>query len=165
MNPEKRSWFLQGVPVKIHSFLEHFLEIICRRIVFSLIWRWYRSSHPEVFLVKAVLQMCSKSQSNFIEITLRHRCSSVNLPDILITPFSKNTSGWLLWLIRNLILTFRIESSVTRKFTIPFLVTKIVAQKLCKNRKNCESSKYNSCLPDVSKFWQNHRICKTLTQK
>ena len=35
-------------------------------------------------------------QSNFIEITLRHRCSPVNLLHIFKTPFSKNTSGWLL---------------------------------------------------------------------
>ena len=33
---------------------------------------------------------------NFIEITLWHRCSPVNLLHIFRTPFSKNTSGWLL---------------------------------------------------------------------
>ena len=33
---------------------------------------------------------------NFIEITLRHGCSPVNLLHIFRTPFSKNTSGWLL---------------------------------------------------------------------
>ena len=35
-------------------------------------------------------------QSNFIEITLRHRCSPVNLLHVFRTPFSKNTSGLLL---------------------------------------------------------------------
>ena len=35
-------------------------------------------------------------QSNFIEITLRHECSPVNLLRILRVPFSTNTSGWLL---------------------------------------------------------------------
>ena len=35
-------------------------------------------------------------QSNFIEITLRHRCSVVNLQHIFRTPFPKNTSGWML---------------------------------------------------------------------
>ena len=35
-------------------------------------------------------------QSNFIEITLRHACSPVNLLHIFKTPFTKNTSGWLL---------------------------------------------------------------------
>ena len=33
---------------------------------------------------------------NFIEITLRHGCSPVNLLHIFRTPFFKNTSGWLL---------------------------------------------------------------------
>ena len=35
-------------------------------------------------------------QSNFIEVTLRHACSPVNLLHIFKTPFTKNTSGWLL---------------------------------------------------------------------
>ena len=56
-----------------------------------------RSSPPEVFLRKSVLKTCSKFtgehrcrsgvsimlQYNFIEITLRHWCSPVNLLDIL----------------------------------------------------------------------------------
>ena len=33
---------------------------------------------------------------NFIEITLQHGCSPVNLLHIFKTPFSKNTFGWLL---------------------------------------------------------------------
>ena len=33
---------------------------------------------------------------DFIEITLRHGCSPVNLLHIFGTPFTKNTSGWLL---------------------------------------------------------------------
>ena len=37
--------------------------------------------------------------SNFIEITLRHGCSPVNLLYIFRTPFLKNTSGWLLLLL------------------------------------------------------------------
>ena len=37
-----------------------------------------------------------KLQSNFIEITLRHECSPVNLLHNFRTPFSKNNSGWLL---------------------------------------------------------------------
>ena len=73
-----------------------------------------RSSPPEVFLGKGVLRICSrligeqpcrstisiKLQSNFIEITIRHGCSPVNLPHIFRTPFPRNTSGWLLlyWL-------------------------------------------------------------------
>ena len=37
----------------------------------------------------------SKVACNFIEITLRHRCSPVNLLHICRTSFSKNTSGRL----------------------------------------------------------------------
>ena len=69
-----------------------------------------RISHPEVFLENGVLKIYSKftgeypCQSvisikllcNFIEITLRHGCSPVNLLYIFRTPFLKNTSGRLL---------------------------------------------------------------------
>ena len=69
-----------------------------------------RSSHPELFLRKAVLKICSKFTGehscrsaisikllcNFIEITLRHGCSPVNLMHVLRTPFLKKTSGRLL---------------------------------------------------------------------
>ena len=69
-----------------------------------------RSNPPEVLLLKGILEICSKFtgehpcrsvisvklQSNFIEITLRHGCSPVNLLCIFRTPFPKNTSGGLL---------------------------------------------------------------------
>ena len=69
-----------------------------------------RSSHPEVFLVKVVRKIRSKFTGerpcrsvisimllyNCIEITLWYWCSSLNLLHIFRTPFSKNTSGWLL---------------------------------------------------------------------
>ena len=47
----------------------------------------FRSSRPVVFQGKGVLKICSK----FIEITLRHGCSPVNLLHNFRTPFSKNT--------------------------------------------------------------------------
>ena len=70
----------------------------------------FRSSHPEVVLVKDVLKVYSKFtgehpyrsvisiklQSNIIEVTLWHECSPVNLLHIFRTTFTKNTSGWLL---------------------------------------------------------------------
>ena len=70
----------------------------------------HRCSHPMVFLEKRILEICSKFTgehpcrsvisiklpSNFIEITLRHGCSSVNLWHIFRIPFTKNASGWLL---------------------------------------------------------------------
>ena len=40
-----------------------------------------------------------KLQSNFIGITLRHGCSSVNLVHNFKTPFLKNTSEWLLLIL------------------------------------------------------------------
>ena len=69
-----------------------------------------RSSHSKVFLGKDVLKICSKFTvnhpcrsaisinllCNFIEITLRHGCTHVNLLHIFRTPFYKNTCGWLL---------------------------------------------------------------------
>ena len=69
-----------------------------------------RSSPPEVFLRKGVLKRCSKFTGehpgrsvistillcNFIEITPRHECSSVNLLHIFRTPFPKNIYGGLL---------------------------------------------------------------------
>ena len=38
----------------------------------------------------------NKVECNFIEITLQHGCSPVNLLHIFRTPFTKNISGWLL---------------------------------------------------------------------
>ena len=38
-------------------------------------------------------QIYMKLQANFIEITLRHECSPVNLLHIFRTPFPKNMSG------------------------------------------------------------------------
>ena len=77
--------------------------------LFRLEFYIYRSSHSEMFLEKGVLKICIKFtgehpcrsaisiklQSNFIEITLRHGCSPVNLLHIFGTLFLKNTSGWL----------------------------------------------------------------------
>ena len=63
------------------------------KIVLKDIFLKFKSSHPEVFLVKGGLKICSKFtgeypfqsvisiklHGNFIEITLRQRCSLVNL--------------------------------------------------------------------------------------
>ena len=68
-----------------------------------------RSSPPQVFLGKGILKICSKFtgehpcrseisvrlQNNFIEITLWHVCSPVNLMHIFGTHFPKNTFGRL----------------------------------------------------------------------
>ena len=70
---------------------------------------FFRSSHTEKFLAKGVLKICSKItgehpcrsvisvtlESNFIEMALRHGCSTVNLLHIFRTALFKNTSGGL----------------------------------------------------------------------
>ena len=57
----------------------------------------FRSSRPEVFLVKDVLKICSKfTRQQPCRITLWHGCSPVSLLHIFRTLFSKNTSQWLL---------------------------------------------------------------------
>ena len=95
--------------------LSNFWVISCIEILVFLdcgtdIYWTPRSSRPEVFLGKVVLQICSKFtgehpclcvisiklQSNFIEITFRLGCFPVNLLHIFRTPFQNNTSGWLL---------------------------------------------------------------------
>ena len=67
-------------------------------------------SHPAVFLGKSVLKICSKFTGehpcwsvisitlfcDFIEITLRHECSPINLVLIFRIPFHKNTSQGML---------------------------------------------------------------------
>ena len=76
----------------------------------SLVRGQYRSSHPDVFLAKGVLKICRKFtrehpcrkvisiklQSNFIEITLQHGCSPVDVLHYFRTSFLKNTYGGLL---------------------------------------------------------------------
>ena len=79
-------------------------------LLFYVVFYMFKDSHPEVFLGKDVLNICSKFTGehpcrsaisikllcNFIEIVLRHRCSLVNLLHISRTSFLKSTSGWLL---------------------------------------------------------------------
>ena len=78
---------------------------------FEFVFKWKnRSSHSDVFIVKDVLKKCSKSTGQhpcwsvvsiklhryFIEITLWHWCSPVNLLPIFKAPFTQNTSWCLL---------------------------------------------------------------------
>ena len=94
--------------VKFKQTFLSFLLLITNKIHTCV--SYDRSSRPVVFLRKGVLKICSKLtgehpcrsviliklQCNFIEITFRYGCSSVNLLLILGTHFPKNTSGWLL---------------------------------------------------------------------
>ena len=70
-----------------------YMETLNFKIIKLMNTRILRSSHPEVFLIKDILKICSKFtlehpcrsvtsiklQSNFIKITLRLKCSPVNL--------------------------------------------------------------------------------------
>ena len=94
----------------LYSFLFHFWNFPVPKFRQFFFVAVYRSSHPEVFLRKGVLKICSKVTGehtcgsaisikllcNFIEITFRYRCSPASLLHIFRTPFLKNTSGWLL---------------------------------------------------------------------
>ena len=90
-------------------------------ILFKSYNRYYkktRTSHPEVFLGKGVLKICSKFTGehpcrsaisikllfNFIEISLRHECFPINLLHIFRTHFSRNSFGWLLLIWESLVL-------------------------------------------------------------
>ena len=58
---------------------------------------FFQSNHPEVFLGKGVLKICSKfTGEHLIEIALWHGRSPVNLRHFFRTHFLKNTSRWLL---------------------------------------------------------------------
>ena len=70
----------------------------------------FRSSHPEVFIGRGVLKICSKFTGehpclsvisikllcNFNETTHRHMCSPANFLHNFRTPFPKNNCGRLL---------------------------------------------------------------------
>ena len=96
--------------------MEHLWWLLLRRIFWNIV-RWgnlkvricFNYLHKQPF--RGVLKKsCSENmqqiyrrtptpkcdlQSNFIEITLRHGCSPVNLLHIFRTPFLKNTSEWV----------------------------------------------------------------------
>ena len=92
-----------------------------------------RSRHPQVFLKKGILKICSKFagehpcrsvisiklQSNFTEIVLRYGYSPLNLLHIFSKPFIKNTSGWLL-LNFSYFLMDPLEPYFSKKFTLSF---------------------------------------------
>ena len=80
----------------------------------------FRSSHPDLFLGKGVLKICSKFTGehptllkklywkllcNFIEITFRRGCSPVKLLHAFRPPFLKNTSERLLLYIQTCLIS------------------------------------------------------------
>ena len=107
-------------------------NILINKQYMYIIFYNVRSSHSEVFLEKDVLkirskftgeQLCSPRRTprrtpNFIEITLRHGCSPVNLLQIFRTSFTKNTSGWLL---SQYLMGYEFIISIKKNQIIPFL--------------------------------------------
>ena len=116
VKPEPNQTSKMEIFAKIINCCHFHCSCLTRFWIHLCVMHLIRSSHPEVFLGKSVLEICSRSTGehtcpsakllcNFIEITLRHGCSSVNLLHIFRTPFLKNTSGWLLLLNVNSLTT------------------------------------------------------------
>ena len=97
----------------VHQFTQQEVSLHMKQVMslnVKVILSLVRNSRPEVFLGKGVLKICNTFtgehpcrcaisatlQSNFVEITLLHGCSPVNLLHIFRTTFPKNTSGRLL---------------------------------------------------------------------
>ena len=77
---------------------------------------------------------------NFIEITLRHGCSPVNLLHIFRTPFPRNTSGWLL---------LKLCKDVLCKILISASKFKVQAFLICKKIRNTVNKKRGKSFPII----------------
>ena len=104
----------------------------------------YRSSRPEVFLEKCVLKICSiftgehpcrsaisSMLCTFIEITLPHGCSPVNLQHIFRIPFPKDIPGWLLLKIKIKVFVFLWRLHFRTYCTWSVSATKLFSSLLC----------------------------------
>ena len=110
-------WFNPPYSLNVSTNIDkNYLSLPCKLFnhhnikFFYIFFPNFRSSHPEVFLGKSALKICShftgehpcrsaisiKLYNSFIEIPLRHGCFPVNLLHIYRTPFSRKTSRWLL---------------------------------------------------------------------
>ena len=101
----------------------------------------FKSSCPEVFLEESVLKISRKfidrpcrsmistrSLHNFIEITLQHECSPVNVLHIFRTPFPKNTSGWLLLNLLLYFNAFKLQISYVVHYYLSFTKSSYLLQ-------------------------------------
>ena len=115
LDPNRLFFVFSRKLVHVSTYTEITVFILNLKILeywsFFLSSSFTRIKHPEVFFLKGVLKICSKFTrkhpcrsvisikllGDFIEIiTLWYGCSPVNLLHIFETPFTKNTSGWLL---------------------------------------------------------------------
>ena len=106
-----RAWEIKQLLLSINSLKSKISRVYDIMLLTPSVSAWchdtstsVRSSPPEVFLDKGVPKKCSKFTGehpcrseisikllcNFIEITLRHGCSPVNLLHIFRKPFYKN---------------------------------------------------------------------------
>ena len=65
----------------------------------KVFWKYAANLQENTHPCRSVILI--KLQSNFIEITLRHGCSSVKLLHVSRTPFPRNASGWLFLSLRS----------------------------------------------------------------
>ena len=115
-----------------------------------------RSTRSEVFLRKRILKICSKFTGehpcrnvisikllcNFIEIALRHGCSTVNVLHIFRTPFPQNSFGgiWILLLDLTTIMNeltlnhvIHIHASLHKKRNFPLMISSVNVTKSAGN--------------------------------
>ena len=116
-----------------------------------------------MFLVKGVLKICSKFtgkhpcrnvisiklQSTFIEITLRHGCSSVNSLHFFRIAFSKNTSGWLLLILAGSYSMIKIKWAKVFNNGPGKICEMHPSNRPCFNRP-CHFKLFIGCIPQIS---------------
>ena len=88
VSEEKCEVIFQGISLGLQQFVFTIKKTGLINPVFMILVKIELRFFYQLF---ATLLLC-----NFIEITLRHGCSPVNLLHIFRTPFTMNTSGWLL---------------------------------------------------------------------
>ena len=105
-------WYANEVKKKLDEGTK--VYNIFSTLTFNVLKSSFKSSHPEGFLRKGVLKICSKLTGEHpyrsvisikllcnYKIALRHGCCPAHLLHIFRTPFSRNISGWLLLFFPN----------------------------------------------------------------
>ena len=102
------------------------------------------------------------STNTFIEITLRHECSPVNLLHIFRTPFLKNTCLWLLLFIGDLSVTMTSFTMIhftpiCFELTAEALISNEVTIGAAVGKYECENS--GTVFSSVIILFFNHILC------
>ena len=100
---------------------------------FRSVLRKRRSENMQQIFRRTPMPKCDfiKLLCDFIEITLLHGCSPVNLLHIFRAPFYKNTSEWLLLLIKTIIPAVLDKMLSWEYFTAIFLQFSWKTVKIC----------------------------------